>query len=203
MGECFLTQDFLGEVDIYLRSHKAASYAFISVQSPSVAWGCWFVTCLARGSTCLGHSHSSGLRRTGKLINTQPPYKGLVLGSLVKPHICLCLEPRSHLHLRTPGKNYSQHVWRNAPSLTPIPGYQGHQYRKNTGFDIKAEQRSWIVQCWDVFFFLGGHLNQKLNMLFASVVGTFDRESMITRWPLFECMTHFCIKSVILLSTCK
>lgn len=61
---------------------KVISYAFSLVQSTSVARGCWFVTCLAWGSASLGHSHSPELRPTGKLINSQPPYKGLVLSSL-------------------------------------------------------------------------------------------------------------------------
>lgn len=98
---------------------KVISYAFSPVQSTSVACGCWFVTCLAWGSASLGHSHSPELRPTGKLINTQAPYKGLVLSSMAQPHICLCLGPRSPLHPHTPGKNYSKHVWRNTlPRVT-------------------------------------------------------------------------------------
>lgn len=51
---------------------KVIFYTFSSVQSTSVACGCWFVICLAWGSASLGHSHSPELRPTGKLINTDP-----------------------------------------------------------------------------------------------------------------------------------
>lgn len=118
------------------------SYALSPVQSTSVARGCWFVTCLAWGSASLGHSHSPEPKPTGKLINTQAPYKGLVLDSLAQPHICLCLCLRSPLHPHTPGKNYSQHVWRNTLPRVTRAGKTG----KAQALIKKAEQQSWIVQ---------------------------------------------------------
>lgn len=105
---------------------KVISYAF--------ACGCWFVTCLAWGSASLGHSHSPELKPTVKLVNTQAPYKGLVLNSLALPHICLCLGPQVPLP--------SPHTWEELqPACLKKYPPEDYPSRQNTGFDIKAEQQ--------------------------------------------------------------
>lgn len=111
----------------------------LKVISCAFACGCWFVTCLAWGSASLGHSHSPELKPTEKLINTQAPYKGLVLDSLAQPHICLCLGPQVPLT--------SSHTWEELqPACLKKYPPEGYPSRQNIGFDIKAEQQGWIVQ---------------------------------------------------------
>lgn len=153
------------------------SYAF--------ACGCCFVTCLAWGSASLGHSHSPELKSTEKLINTQAPYKGLVLNSLAQPHICICLGPPGPPYILT-------HLGRITASLKKYPpeGYPSRLWYKGRTAGLNSS----VSSC---FMSVSNQTTSWANYLLIGtlVVGTFwpSEKTSTAKWTLSEHMAHLTI----------
>lgn len=149
----------------------------------------WCLSCWGEGGG-VSQSRSFPSSRTKalaiELINTQLPYKGLVLDSLAQPHICLRLRPKV--------PHASPHTWEELhPACLkkyPPEGCPSRRREKKQHFDMKAETaglnssfRSWFMSA----------CNQTTSGLCYWLMGALLGRCLSLgepRWKLGECSTR-------------